>query len=194
MGTLSMDTRPVCKALRLHPHSTCLAARRIEVDVARPRPGAVLLGYLVTGAIGDLYMPPAAAPVRADELWRRTCFEAFVGASPGEAYFEFNFAPSRQWAAYRFSGYRTGMSVAAEMAAPRIEVRTTAESFQLQVSLELDRLPGLPSDAPWRLGLAAVIEEAGGHKSYWALAHPPGRADFHHAEGFAHELPGGEPS
>jgi hypothetical protein len=149
---------------------------------------------LVTGAISDLYMPPAAAPVRVDGLWRRTCFEAFVRASPGAAYFEFNFSPSRQWAAYRFSGYRTGMSVAAEIAAPRIEVRTSAECCELQVSLELDRVPGLPSDAPWRLGLAAVIEEANGGKSYWALAHPPGKADFHRAEGFAHELPAVEPS
>jgi hypothetical protein len=33
-----------------------------------------------------------------------------------------------------------------------------------------------------------VIEEAGGGISYWALAHPPGRPDFHHADGFALEL------
>jgi hypothetical protein len=35
-----------------------------------------------------------------------------------------------------------------------------------------------------RLALSAVIEEAGGAKSYWALAHPPGRPDFHSAAGF----------
>jgi hypothetical protein len=35
------------------------------------------------------------------------------------------------------------------------------------------------------LGLSAVIEETSGAKSYWALAHPPGRPDFHHADGFA---------
>jgi hypothetical protein len=34
-------------------------------------------------------------------------------------------------------------------------------------------------DGAWRIGLAAVIEERSGHKSYWALAHPPGKADFH---------------
>jgi hypothetical protein len=27
-----------------------------------------------------------------------------------------------------------------------------------------------------------------GHKSYWALAHPPGRADFHHFDSFALEF------
>jgi hypothetical protein len=34
-----------------------------------------------------------------------------------------------------------------------------------------------------------VIEETSGGKSYWALAHPPGKPDFHHADGFVYELP-----
>jgi hypothetical protein len=50
-------------------------------------------------------------------------------------------------------------------------------------------LPDLPSDAPWLLGLSAVIEEMNGRLSYWALAHPPGKPDFHHADCFALELP-----
>lgn len=182
------------QALRLHPDSRCMAARHIEVDVARPRPGALVLGYFVTGAIGDLYMPSVTAPARTDGLWRHTCFEAFVRAMPSASYVEFNFAPSTQWAAYQFSGYRAGMSAASEITAPRIEVQTTDEGFELHVSLELDRLPSLPSDSVWRLGLSAVIEEANGRKSYWALAHPSGDADFHHSESFAYELSTTEPS
>jgi hypothetical protein len=172
-------------ALSLHPDSSCAAAARIEVDVARPSEHHLVLRYAVTGAMSDLYLPPAAAPARAEGLWRRTCFEAFVGAAPGGAYLEFNFAPSTQWAAYGFTSYRTGMRPADEIAAPRIDVERTDARFELSVSLDLDPAPFLPSDAPWRLGLAAVVEEADGGISYWALAHPPGRADFHHADGFA---------
>ena len=43
-------------------------------------------------------------------------------------------------------------------------------------------------NALWRLGLSAVIEDTSGRKSYWALAHPPGKPDFHHADCFAHEF------
>lgn len=177
------------QVLILHPGSRSTAATRIEVDIVRPRPGHVVLDYLVTGRIGDLRLPPAAAPARAHELWQHTCFEAFVRSSPGTAYYEFNFAPSMQWAAYRFGAYRREMSVANDVSAPRIEAQSRGELYELRASLELDGLPSLPGDAPWRLGLSAVIEETTGRKSFWALAHPPGKADFHHPDCFAFELP-----
>ena len=165
--------------LRLHPDSLCAAATQIEVDVARPRPDSLVLSYVVSGRISDLRLPPIVAAARADELWQHTCFEAFVRPSAGPGYYEFNFSPSTQWAAYGFDGYRSGMRVATEIDAPRIELRSTVESYTLQAALELDGL-----SLPWRLGLSAVLEETNGHKSYWALAHPPGKADFHHSDCF----------
>ena len=39
-----------------------------------------------------------------------------------------------------------------------------------------------------RIGLSAIIEETDGAKSYWALAHPPGKPDFHHPTCFAATL------
>jgi hypothetical protein len=175
-------------ALKLHPDSRSSTATRIDVDVARPRTGNLVLRYFVTGKIGDLCIPPLAAPARSDRLWQHTCFEAFVRTPPSPAYYELNFAPSMQWAAYRFTSYRRGISIANEIAAPRIDVQSGAESYELQAALELDHLSSLPSDAAWQLGLSAVIEETSGHKSYWALAHPAGKPDFHHSDCFAYEL------
>jgi len=171
-------------ALRLHSDSLCNAGLRVEAEVARPHPGSLVLTYVVSGRISELRMPPIVAAARSDELWRHTCFEAFVRTSAGPEYYEFNFSPSTQWAAYGFSGYRSGMHVAIEIGAPRFAVRSSAERYTLQAALEFDRL-----SPPWRLGLAAVLEESNGRKSYWALAHPPGKADFHHADCFALELP-----
>jgi len=138
--------------------------------------------------IGEVRMPDVVAPARSDELWRHTCFEAFVRASPGSAYYEFNFAPSTQWAAYRFSGYRNGMCKASEIGAPAIEIQSEPGRYTLRASLKLDRSPDLPRSALWRLGLAAVIEDTSGSKSYWALAHPTGKPDFHQAACFTLEL------
>jgi hypothetical protein len=172
-----------------HPDTPCAAVASIAAGASRSGMGLLALRYGVTGALGELHLPPPAASRRVDELWRRTCFEAFVKAGEGEAYLEFNFAPSTEWAAYRFDRYREGMRAAGEIGQPRIEVETAADRFELRVELDLSALPSWPIDAPWRLGLSAVIEAADGARSYWALAHPPGQADFHHPSGFAIELP-----
>ena len=174
--------------LKPHPDSRCLAAAHVEVEIARPRTDSLVLSYIVTGKMSDIRMPHVTAAVRSDELWRHTCFEAFVRASSGVEYYEFNFAPSTQWAAYRFSSYRSGMSVATEISAPPVDVRSSPECYTLQTALELDHLSDLPRKALWRLGLSALIEDTAGHKSYWALAHPPGKPDFHHTDSFAHEF------
>lgn len=180
------------QALKLHPDSLCFAATHIEVDVARPRAGSLVMRYFVTGKISDLHIPPVTASARTDELWQHTCFEAFVRTSPGAGYYEFNFAPSTQWAAYRFSNYRAGRCVATEISTPLIAVEGGPERYLLRASLELDQLePRSTSkggDGMWRLGLSAIIEEASGRRSYWALAHPPGKPDFHHPDSFALEV------
>ena len=175
-------------ALQLHPGSSCAAVTGIAVEVQRTgHPNRLTLVYTAVGTTTDLRLPPVKESRRADELWQTTCFEAFVKSPADDAYYEFNFSPSTEWAAYRFTGYRSGMSVAADIA-PRIETARGKARIELRASIDLGRV--MPSDAPWRLGLSAVIEEVSGRKSYWALAHPPGRPDFHHADCFALELAG----
>lgn len=167
-------------ALKLHPDGRCPGVAGIDVEVVQPCAGVLVLRYVVRGRIGALRLPPVATPERTDGLWRHTCFEAFV--SEGAAYHEFNFAPSTQWAAYSFDGYRAGMRNTDKFGAPRIDMRI--DDDRLELSVELD----MPGDKTGRLSLTAVIEEADGNVSYWALAHPPGRPDFHHADGFAIDL------
>ena len=179
--------------LKPHPGSRGLAAVRVEAAVARPRADRLVLTYTVTGQVSDIRLPPVTAPARADGLWRHTCFEAFIRALPGTAYYEFNFAPSTEWAAYRFDGYRSGMR-AAEIGAPQIEMRPGPDAYALQAALELDGLPDLSRETSWRFGLSAVIEDISGGMSYWALAHPPGKPDFHHADSFALEFSPAVPS
>jgi hypothetical protein len=170
-------------ALRLHPDSICVAATDLEVEIARPQPDRLILTYVVRGTISDLLLPPTVTSTRADELWQHTCFEAFVRPLAGSGYYEFNFSPSTQWAAYRFDSYRNGMRIATEIDTPNIEIESSAERYKLRASLKLASLP-----SPIRLGLSTVIEETNGRKSYWALAHPPSKADFHHSDCFALEL------
>lgn len=175
--------------LKIHPDSRCKPVSRIDVEIARLAPDRLALRYVVKGATAGLRIPPPAATARTDELWKHTCFEAFIRPDAGLEYFEFNFSPSTQWAAYRFTGYREGMSPA-EPAAPEIEVRSAADRLEVNVTLDVGSLPA----TAWRLGLSAIVEELGGGKSYWALAHAPGKPDFHHGDCFALQLPAANPT
>jgi len=176
------------RALRPHPDTSSDAVARIEVEFARSQTTNLTLRYIVFGTIDKVRLPTASVPYRADALWQHTCFEAFLRDASGAAYYEFNFAPSMGWAAYAFSNYRSGMKVAGEISTPSFTIDSNATCYSLRTSLELYRM-GLPTDASWGLGLSAVIEETNGHKSFWALAHPPGKPDFHHSDCFAIKLP-----
>ncbi|WP_296598217.1 DOMON-like domain-containing protein [Phenylobacterium sp.] len=164
----------MAQALTPHPSTPCSAVRALTVEARREGARLVLI-YRLTGDLGMLAIPPAAAADRTDSLWEHTCFEAFVGGEGG-GYLEFNLSPSGQWAAYRFDGYRAGMA-ALEMAAPRIETTRTPDVLELRAELEL------PDAGSIRVGLTAVIEATDGTVSYWSLAHPPGHPDFHQAGG-----------
>ncbi len=157
------------------------------MEVLRPKPTELSLSYELTGDMTRVKLPPAAQPARHDDLWRTTCFEAFVRSSLWKSYYELNFAPSTHWAAYHFSDYRQDMTPAEEVRPTDIEARASLRGFELDVSLDLVHAE-LPADEPWRLSLAAVIEEIDGNKSFWAWAHPTALPDFHHREAFACEL------
>ncbi len=176
-------------ALNRHPDTQCDAVARIDVDVERSRAHVLALRYRLTGAPSGLFVPAPASADRTDDLWRRTCFEAFIRGPEGEGYVEFNLSPSTQWAAYRFTGFRSGGSSPDGVTAPAIVVQSDKDGLVLETSLDLGPWTGLTAEEPWRLALSAVIEEADGRVSNWALAHPPGKADFHHADCFAAEIP-----
>ncbi|MEQ1707038.1 MAG: DOMON-like domain-containing protein [Terricaulis sp.] len=174
--------------LKPHPESSCAAVSKIEVELWRTQSEGLVLRYVAAGKIQDLQIPPFAHWTRADGLWQHTCFEAFIRPAGGQAYCELNFSPSSQWAGYTFDRYRDGMREARELR-PQVEMKYGAGFYELRACIGRDQLVASSLSAPWRLALCAVIEEIGGEKSYWALAHPPGKPDFHHADGFALELP-----
>ncbi|MCG6119062.1 MAG: DOMON-like domain-containing protein [Blastomonas sp.] len=133
----------------------------------------------------DAVLWPAPAPGRTDNLWQHSCLEAFVASTTGPGYAEFNLVPSGAWAAYAFDDYRAGMRDL-DIATPPLIHHDMAARWH--VTLDLTGLAALIGPAPWRLAITAVIEAKDGAKSYWSLAHPPGKPDFHHADCFAARL------
>ncbi len=127
------------------------------------------------------FVIPSGNSERADELWKTTCFEAFLRAEREEPYREWNFAPSGAWAAYDFERYREGQADA-EVTAPYIRMEDNFTWWALGATTTVE------ASVSWRLGLSAVLEEQDGTKSYWALAHPSEKPDFHHPDCFTARL------
>jgi hypothetical protein len=129
------------------------------------------------------FIPDLVEPLRADELWKSTCFEAFLKPEDKAAYREWNFAPRGNWAAYDFSTYREGMDRADVESGPYIRMEDNFTWWALGATIAVE------ADQVWQLGLSAVIEERDGTKSYWALAHPAGgKPDFHASDCFVAKL------
>lgn len=181
-------------ALIAHPdsHSGAVTAASFW---AKRWGGMVVLNYNFRCRRRDILLPAPAGskdeqglyqPVRADELWKSTCFELFVRpAGSGTAYFEYNFNPAMKWAAYRFSDRRAGMMSVTLREPPRLWDSMSAEDYTYCVSLWLD---DAWAERALRFAVSAVIEEKNGVKSYWALRHGDGPPDFHDPENFVFHI------
>lgn len=160
----------------------------IDGNVDAGESGRLVFSYTVSGNMHRVRVPLSTAPQHVDGLWKHTCFEAFFGVKDSAAYCEFNFSPSRQWAAYLFRGYRERVDVEIDGLAPEISVEETPDGLTLTAAVRIDHLTGYPPGAALRIGLSAVIEATDGTLSYWALKHPSDQPDFHHPDSFVLEV------
>jgi len=175
--------------LLAHPDTPGEWVWSISAEVQLHTPATLVCHYELHGEVERLRVPAARAGRRADGLWQHTCFEVFAAAQAGQGYYEFNFSPSLEWAAYRFSEYREGMAPANLTRAPGLSARRSSDKLELTAHLHLEGLAELTRGPLLHLGLTAVVEDESGSLSYWALRHASGNPDFHDPDAFALELP-----
>ena len=167
-------------SLEPHPDHPALGVRAIEAAVIGVDRHWLTVRWKVDGS-SRVVFPPFAGKGRADNLWQTTCFEMFLQPVGEERYVELNLSPSERWAAYDFDRYREGMRDRPLPRQPDCTIRKATAMAIFDAAIPRAGLPELP----WRMGIAAVIEEEGGVKSFWALAHGPARPDFHDPACFA---------
>jgi hypothetical protein len=173
--------------LRCHSAPNYEDVRALRVIVRRTI-NALELGFRLDGSTSRICLTLQSRRHGPVELWRHTCFEAFVAIDGQATYHEFNFAPSHEWLVYAFRAYRDPTPLANVLHSPIVAINTTANRLELDARIVLTDLSAIHLHSPLRLGLAAVIESCNGSLSYWALRHPVGKPDFHHADAFALRL------
>ena len=204
--------------LNLRPHPATLCPQVLAVQASLKwqcwqDPPLLRLWYRTRGHTAALRVPAPEPPgPPAEDLWRHLCFEAFFGVSDGDGrYHEFNFSPSGRWGAFAFSAPRVREAhhptVASRPLWKSVHARNEANSYTalvandpllkvvhaehailLTAALPVSALPPLGRAPGWQVGLSAVIETADGALSYWALAHPAPRPDFHQRAGWTLRL------
>lgn len=171
--------------LRCHPATPATQIGSLAVSLERQHEHRLRLRYRLDMAVEQLTWPDPAEPDRTDNLWQSTCCELFLRRPGADAYAECNFSPSSQWAAYRFDDVRKGMALL-DMAPPDIALAIGNHHVALEAIVAL---PPEWQDSALDIALSAVIESTGPVKSYWALAHPADKPDFHHPGSFTLRLP-----
>ena len=160
----------------------------VDVRVRRAEPDTLVFQYVLRAKMSRIRVPSAQSPERADNLWKHTCFEAFIAVPGVPGYHELNFSPSRRWALYTFSAHREGMSPTNVTVPPSLEVRNFDDRLELDAAIRLPEPVDPPGGRTLKLALTTVVEDESGTLSYWALKHAPGKPDFHHPDGFVLEL------
>ena len=163
----------------LQPHALtpCAAVEAVVVELERASADLLEVRWRIVGDIAALRVPVEA--LDPERLWEHTCVELFAAPAVGEGYVEWNVSPTGQVATFAFSSYRVRTPAPSASAAVDVDVQPRALRLTARVPI-LDAA---------RLSLTAVIEDADGALSYWAVHHPCARADFHHRDGFVVELP-----
>ena len=172
-------------AVSLKPFAAAEAGvvRALDVHVLEASAETLELRYLLEAPLGRLIIPPSRESRHVDELWRHTCFEAFLRVKDSTAYYELNVSPSTEWALYSFQSTRKGMTPVTGAHAPEVRMLRAANRMQMNVRLDLRSLSRIAA-----LALAAVVEDENARLSYWAAKHPAPKPDFHHPDAFVVEL------
>ena len=132
--------------------------------------------FRLDGGVGSIILPEPGPSVRTDDLWKTTCFEIFWQPIGGSWYREFNLSPSGRWAAYDFDAFREGMRDAPVDA---ISLACSHNEANGQGELVLKAAIATELPTPAQVALNAIVEHQDGGLQFWALAFPPGKAEFH---------------
>lgn len=157
----------------------------VEITATICRRGSELtVAFVMSGPLHMFSLPaaPIRSPQRLDNLWEASCFEFFIADAGSDNYCEVNISPSGNWNLYRFENYRQGRRQDENILELPCQIVTESNTLFLGTVLDLNLL-GL-AEKPVQVGACAVLKYADNTLSYWALAHPSSRPDFHNRQAF----------
>lgn len=164
----------------LKPYSPSARIGDVTSALVFENGGSIALSYRWNPQWKIVGNPSSTRPAqRRHELWKSTCFEAFIKAQDKDEYWEINLSPLYLWNAYVFDRYREPSPPREASGWKLIEMSTEAGALKARIQTDL------PPGRELQIGLSCIIKDTSGEKVYWSLRDPCGdRPDFHDVRGF----------
>src|SRR6202171_3450778 len=121
-----------------HPDTSRPPVCGIAAEVRLANATTLVCNYSLHGDAGPVRVSGAGSGRRADGLWQHTCFEVFISPQGAAGYYEFNFSPQLDWAAYQFTDYRDGMAPANLTQAPGLQLHRSSDQLELAADVHFD--------------------------------------------------------
>ena len=148
------------------------------------------LEYLCQGDLTGVKWPELKTdPTRQDNLWKQTCYEAFISWGNSPLYWELNVSPSGDWNLYSFDSYREGQALENRIEwIDIVDIQKSNHSQRMKLNLDLSPLLPLIKSSELCLGLSAILVREDHSQTFWALDHKGDQPDFHLKNSFLIKL------
>ena len=117
-------------------------------------------------------------------LWKKTCFEFFLGLNGKPQYLEFNFAPDHNWNAFSLKSYRGDLDELTHLDDPQLMSEHFNNVYSLFGEIDLHKLPlEFRETSELTLNACAILR----HKDkafHYAIRHTEKEPNFHHPSTF----------
>lgn len=139
------------------------------------------LRFVIKGGLDEYLFPQKSKQIRANELWKATCFELFLANGQKEDYYELNFSSSLAWNFYYLSAYRAEVQEVELLSEPKIETHIKEDAFQISFELEVEACLLEQFDI---YNVTSILLTQENERTFWSEKHLTVVPDFHHRDNF----------
>ena len=155
----------------------------VSLEIKQKR---VNIEYRVTGEIDNyifetfmeseaLMRLKSSSPIRANNLWKSTCFELFIAPKENLNYWELNISSSTKWNFYAFDSYKENMREERDISIPNIEIVQKENLYFISCEFNLREI--IPKQS--NFNLAVILLDRNCVRHFYSINRKGGVVDFH---------------
>ena len=154
------------------------AKLQLDADLKLLGPDSLELTFSWTDSKNLIIQPESPGMGRHHELWKQTCFEAFIQPANKVPYFEVNLSTQKAWNVYGFEAYREPQPPTEVSSADAIKIDVKEGNLKAVIQFRKSEFKKV------KVSLCAVLNLKDIGPTYWSFAHADQKPNFHKFESF----------